>query len=339
MAKVTICIPTYNRVQALPEVLDAIRNQTFKDYELIIGDDGSTDGTFEYLSSLNWENLRVVRHEKNVNLYGNLSVLFAMARGRYIAIHHDGDVCFPYALANLVDLLERNPAAGFAHSACIAVEAGRSERVYPLEPEKQLFLGSAVLPGEKLIEILCTRIHTPIASSLSLWRRNVVERAGGYRPDWKLASDEDLYRRVATIAGSCFHPEPLFRMPARLLERRAALGSWSGLYTLYEFRRDTTLRFWQKAPWMQRRWNVCRLSGLKANALIRESVSVWLRGDGEELDLALAWDRVPPLPTGRPPLPLLGKGALRLWIGILRALSPVGVALGRWRRRLKRTAP
>jgi hypothetical protein len=108
------------------------------------------------------------------------------------------------------------------------------------------------------------------------------------------------------------------------------------LYTTYEFRRDTTLRFWQ-AGRVQRRWNVHRLSGLKARALTRESLSLWLRGDGE--GLALAWDRVPPLPSGRPPLPVLGKGALRLWIAILRALSHVGIAMGRWRHWLKRTAP
>lgn len=330
MPTVSICLPTHNRVKVLPEVLRAIREQTFTDYELIIGDDCSTDGTYQYLSSIDWQGLRIVRHPRNLNLFGNLTILFSLARGKYIAIHHDGDVCFPGALATLVNLLENNHAAGFACSACLVIEESGQERIYPLQPEMALFPKEGVMPGPDLIKILYTRIHTPIAPSLSLWRRDIVEEAGGYRPDWGLASDEDLYRRVARVSGVCFHPGPLFRMARRPSDRKAILGGWRGLYTIFEFRRDTALNFCEGGI-ARKQWLVFRLKLLKQVALWREALARWFWGDMEGMQNALRPELMPSLPSGRPPLCGAEKAILRGLFMILRWTRPLGRRIGNWR--------
>lgn len=337
MAKVTVCIPTYNRKTQLEETLEALRNQTYKDFEVLVCNDGSSDGTREYLDCLRQAHLRVLHNDQNRNLPATMARLFQEASGEYIAIHHDHDPTTPEWLDYMVELMEAHPGAGMACCGCYQIADDGSRVEGPDRALYELFQGHDILPGQKLIATLATKAHTPLAATASVFRREVVAQAGGYLSDWFLASDEDLYRRVASLSDVAFCPIRLFTLSPRPRESAQHVGGWRGIYTIFEFRRDTTLRLWQ-ASWLQRRWNLCRFSWLKVRALILDSLSLWLRGDREGLELALAWDRVPPLPTGSPPLPLLGKHALRLWIGILRTLSPVGVALGRWRRRLKRTA-
>jgi glycosyltransferase involved in cell wall biosynthesis len=334
MAKVSVCIPTYNRQAQLKSTLEGLLSQSYKDFEILVCDDGSTDGTKEYLDSLSWPNLRVLHNEKNLNLPLTMTRLFANAKGEYVAIHHDHDPTETDWLGKMVSLMDASPEAGMACCGCFQIddEGGRIEggdsALY------ELFDGCTVIAGQRLIGALSQKIYTPLAATASLFRREAVNAAGGYKAEWFLAADEDIYRRVASVSNVAFCKERLFTLAPRPKESSQHLGGWRSIYTVYEFRKDTTLRYW-KVSWMARRWNLCRLSWLKAKALFTESLSAWSRGANEDLKLALAWDRVPPLPTGRPPLPLWGKVALWLWVGILRASLPLGALLGRLRRRIR----
>lgn len=336
MVKVTICIPTYNSRVTLPKVLEELSKQEFKNYEVLLCDDGSSDGTWDYLQSLQVPNMRAFRNEVNINLPGTMKRLFDAATGEYIAMHHDHEYVKTHWLKTMLALFERYPDVGMAIPAydLILPDGGTIER--PEIEEDRIFRLENPMQGRNLLEILARQTSTPVSAHGTLFRTADVRAAGGYSDSWGLASDEDLYRRVASLSDVAFCPEPIVMVAARSKGRKSSLGSFIGLYTIYEFRKDTTRSYW-RASWMARRWNLCRLSWLKGTALIMESLAVWSRGDLENLKLALAWDRMPLLPTGLPPLPRWGKGVLLLWVAVLRASLPLGVILGRLRRRTKRS--
>lgn len=64
-AKITVLIPVYNGMPFIVSAVESILNQTFKDFELLIINDGSTDGTTDYLNSLNDRRIRVIHQENN----------------------------------------------------------------------------------------------------------------------------------------------------------------------------------------------------------------------------------------------------------------------------------
>lgn len=338
MPKVTVCIPTHNSRSALPRVLEELGKQERVDYEVLLCDDGSDDGTWDYLQGLGQENVKVFRNDRNLNLPKTMKRLFDAASGEFIAIHHDHEYAKPEWLDKMLLLLATYPAAGMAIPAYDLIQSdGRLVR-RPAVEEDRLFAKSDCMHGRGFIGILAKKVSTPVSAHGTVFRAAAVRAAGGYCHSWGLASDEDLYRRVASISDVVYCRDPVVTVVARAHERKRALGSYVGLYTLYEFRKDTIRRFWETA-WVVRRWNLWRLSLLKARALMAESLSAWSRGAAEDLKLAQAWDSMPALPAGCSPLKPWGRRLLTLWIMALCLTLPVGRGLGRLRRRPKGKVP
>ncbi len=101
---VSVCIPAYNRLDFLPEALGSIFAQTFKDYEVVVVDDGSTDGTGEWIKEQKYP-LRYV-YQTNKGLAGARNRLIQEARGRYIAFLDSDDLLYPDALDRLVSSVD-----------------------------------------------------------------------------------------------------------------------------------------------------------------------------------------------------------------------------------------
>ena len=83
--KVTIVLPTYNQADMLPYVMTSILNQTYRDFELIVVNDGSTDNTKEVLDSFSGKQQEInifIIHQKNMKLTAALNVGFGNAEGR-----------------------------------------------------------------------------------------------------------------------------------------------------------------------------------------------------------------------------------------------------------------
>ena len=80
---VTVLMSVYNDAVFLPEAVQSILGQTFTDFEFLIVDDGSTDGTRKYLSSLTEPRVRTVRNHSNVGLTRSLKRGVELARGKY----------------------------------------------------------------------------------------------------------------------------------------------------------------------------------------------------------------------------------------------------------------
>jgi glycosyltransferase involved in cell wall biosynthesis len=106
---VTIVIPTYNRAYCLDRSISSVLSQSFRDLELIIVDDGSTDGTAEMLKGYADERIRVVAHGNNRGVTAGLNTGFDNARGDWIGLIGSDDEYLPGALEKLVDRIKSIP--------------------------------------------------------------------------------------------------------------------------------------------------------------------------------------------------------------------------------------
>jgi len=103
---VSIIIPTYNRMELIGRSIKSVLNQTYRDFELIIVDDGSTDNTGEIVAGFNDERIRYVRHKENKGEAAARNTGVKAARCDYIAYQDSDDEWFPEKLAKQIELLE-----------------------------------------------------------------------------------------------------------------------------------------------------------------------------------------------------------------------------------------
>lgn len=107
---VSVIMATYNTpVPMLKEAVDSILNQTFKDFEFLIIDDGSTDNSVSYLDKIEDPRVRLIRNSKNVGITKSLNIGLREARGRYIARMDADDVSLPERLQKEFDFMETHP--------------------------------------------------------------------------------------------------------------------------------------------------------------------------------------------------------------------------------------
>jgi glycosyltransferase involved in cell wall biosynthesis len=326
---VSVIVPTFNRRALLEKTLESLRTQDYPDYEVLVCDDCSSDGTYEFLLELqkSWPGLKVFRNEKNLNFNGTLQRLFGLAKGELIGMQHDHDIYKPTFISSMVKLLAQHPTAGFG---CAAYDLIDTEERFIPDPDIAEFavFKDGSLSGPELINILANSRYTPIAAMSTMFRKEALEHAGGYQTDWYLASDEDLYRRMAQVGDIAFCPDRIFAMRLRPNERQKILGSWKSIYTLFLFRMsvaDMLSRSRLRAKSRQFRF--------KWTALVSEGLSLWLRGESEQLREAIPQAAALRLPGGRKPLNAFERALLRFYVEGLRLTIAAGPTLNRLRKR------
>jgi glycosyltransferase involved in cell wall biosynthesis len=195
--RVTIVIPAWNAAPTLPETLDSVFRQTFTDYEVVVVDDGSTDGTADLLGRYG-DRVRVLTkpNEGRPSTTRNLGV--RAARGELIAFLDADDRWQPEKLARQVALFDRNPALGLVYSAVTVID-GEGQ---PLRVARCPAAGRG-----RAYAILSTRNF--IVGSSAMARRTAIESAGYYDESLTSAENWDLWIRIARDWEIDFVPEPL----------------------------------------------------------------------------------------------------------------------------------
>ena len=111
LPKVSVLIPMYNRKQYIEQCIDSVLSQTFQDFELVIRDDCSTDGVFEfvqqkYAKEISSRQIKLKRNKKNLGEHHTENLLFLDAKGKYFAVLHNDDLYLPHALESLYYVAE-----------------------------------------------------------------------------------------------------------------------------------------------------------------------------------------------------------------------------------------
>jgi glycosyltransferase involved in cell wall biosynthesis len=192
---VSIVLATYNRREWLRLAMDSVLDQSYPDLELLVMDDGSTDGTpdllAEYARNHPPERFRAVRHE-NMGQARTLNRGYEIARGDVLGYLSDDDLLARGAVARLVEELRADPEA-------VAVYPGY--RMIDTEGE----IVDTVRPIE-YSPLEAFRLHDTIIGPGGLVRRDVLLATGGWDPQWHWMGDLILWMRVG-LAGRILRVE------------------------------------------------------------------------------------------------------------------------------------
>jgi len=104
---VSVIIPTYNRADLVRQAVASVKAQTFRDFEIVVADDGSTDGTYEALAA--GPEFRVLRHSRRQGVAAARNTGIAAARGEWLAFLDSDDLWLPDKLARQLSCLEGRP--------------------------------------------------------------------------------------------------------------------------------------------------------------------------------------------------------------------------------------
>lgn len=199
---VTVLMPVFNGEKYLAEAIESILHQTFRDFEFLIIDDGSIDGTAEILHryALQDKRIRLHHHQTNQGLIAALNKGLELARGKFIARMDQDDVSLPERLAKQVDFLETNPEIGVLGTLVQIMDgSGNISYTWPYFTQH-----------DALRWCLC--FFNPIMHPAVMMRREIVERAGGYSSDMVDAEDYDLWRRLSNLTRLSNLPDVLLHL-------------------------------------------------------------------------------------------------------------------------------
>jgi glycosyltransferase involved in cell wall biosynthesis len=193
---VTILVPAYNAEKHLREALESMLAQTYRNVEIILLDDASTDCTPEIAKEYAGR-VEYVRIPRNLGIYGgNVNVGIEQARGELIATYHADDVYEPTIVEQHVDYLTRHPEVGAVFGLDTFIDAaGREYGRLTLPPEVR---GERPLDYATVLNALLTYKNTFIVGPTSMVRASVHRHVGGYRPErYRIASDLEMWVRIA----------------------------------------------------------------------------------------------------------------------------------------------
>jgi GT2 family glycosyltransferase len=200
MPVVSIVIPTYQRLAFLREAVDSVFAQTFADWELIVVDDGSTDGTDEYLSTLHDRRVRTVWREHSGNAARTRNAGVTLATGEWIAFLDSDDVWLPRKLELQLAALAKHLNCLWSCTAVSYIDdAGRpAVRIHPRkEPASGWILDRLLM------------FEAAVPAQTMLVRRSLFRDVGGFDETFDFCEDFDLDLRLAAYNPICALAEPL----------------------------------------------------------------------------------------------------------------------------------
>ena len=184
---VTTIVPAYNAERYLAEALESLREQTYQDFEVVIVDDGSTDGTVEVANAFLDERTRLIRKE-NGGCASARNAGLKEARGHYISFLDADDYWSADKLAKEVAFLEHHPEICLVFSLSTIVD--------------QAGISSGLLKNHRAAryEFADLVLENPIGNgSCFLMRRAVFERVGQFNESLPASSDCEMWFRLAHV--------------------------------------------------------------------------------------------------------------------------------------------
>ncbi|MGC8660210.1 MAG: glycosyltransferase family 2 protein [Desulfomonilaceae bacterium] len=189
---VSVIIPTHNRLELLKQTIEAVRNQTFREFEIVVVNDGSTDGTGEWLSG---QNDLVVINQENQGIASSRNNGVAIGRGEWLAFLDHDDIWAPNKLETQVDFAKSNPDVGM-----VAVKHVRlGKKIHHKGPGKWI-------KGDLFAKVFSESfIHT---SSVMI-RKDVFQKVGGFPTRYRFADEFDVWLRISRDHEIAFFDKPL----------------------------------------------------------------------------------------------------------------------------------
>ena len=233
MSLVNVLMPVCNAERYIAEAVESILAQTFSDFEFIIVDDGSTDGSAGILGRYGKQDTRIrLISRPNTGIVGALNDGLSQAGGKYVARMDADDRCRPDRLALQVEYLE-------THSEIVVLGSYASM----IDPDGRLLCPEVKVPlGHEEIEANHLRGLQTIFHPAAMIRANALKQIGGYRNGYCPAEDLDLWLRLGEVGR-------LANLPARLFTWRR---TFSGVVFTTQHKQGEVLSRILREAWQRR---------------------------------------------------------------------------------------
>lgn len=181
--KVSIILPVYNGADCVGASIESVLAQTYKDFELVVINDCSTDNTWDILKQYAEKDsrVRIYSNEMNLKLPKTLNVGFSKATGEYLTWTSDDNEYRPNAIEEMVLYLDNNSDIGMVYTDLTVIDKRgeiTTETFREAAEPKKLYLKS-------------------ICGACFMYRKTVAEKVGEYNPELFLAEDYDYWIRIS----------------------------------------------------------------------------------------------------------------------------------------------
>jgi len=214
---VSVVLPTYNRARTLGRAINSVLGQTFRDLELIVVDDSSTDDSKTVVSGFNDPRIHYVRHDVNRGANAARNTGIKISRGEYLAFQDSDDEWLPEKLEKQVNLLAAaDGAVDVVYTGCLRWKGD----------------GATYIPGEH-VAVKEGDVHRQlltgnfITTQTVLARRCCLVECGLFDEEMPRLQDWDLWIRVARRKRFAYINEPLalaYHSPGGISDNAAAYG-------------------------------------------------------------------------------------------------------------------
>ncbi len=195
--KVSVVMSVYNGETYLSRAIKSVLEQTFRDFEFIIINDGSTDGSLKIINSCKDSRIKLI-DRANKGLTYSLNEGVKVAKGEYVARQDADDISVPTRLEKEVAMMEKDPQLGLVGSNYTVID----------EKEKPLSTTNVFTHPDdlKLALVTCNQY----GHGSTMMRKSVLDRVGPYDKSVGHVEDYDLWVRISRVAKLANIHEPLY---------------------------------------------------------------------------------------------------------------------------------
>jgi glycosyltransferase involved in cell wall biosynthesis len=188
----------WNRELFIGESINSILRQTYENFELIVVDDGSTDGTCRVVETFKDPRIRLFR-QPHSGIASSANFGVAQARGEYIARLDSDDISLPERLRLQVSALETHPLAVLCYTDTEPFGGNSADLKRPRLPQDDMLVALKMC-------FLCPIVHTSV-----MFRKKAFNRAGAYSSKTPVAEDYSLFTRLILEGGFVAIPKILVK--------------------------------------------------------------------------------------------------------------------------------
>lgn len=187
--KISVLMPAYNVENYISESVLSILNQSFKDFELIIVDDCSTDKTWNILQELakTDERIKIFRNNNNLYIAGTRNVLLSKAQSPYIAWQDADDISYPKRLEIQYEFLKKHHKVGIVGGFLEFFKDSKASSIRKYAPDDKTLRKNIFK-------------FSPVAQPAAMIRKECFEKVGEYNLKYPPAEDIDMSFRI----GNCY---------------------------------------------------------------------------------------------------------------------------------------
>lgn len=227
---VSVCISAFNVERYLAAALRSVLGQTYPNLEVILFDNGSTDGTYDVARSLADPRLRCLRIPENIGGYQGMNKAISLARGDLLAVYHSDDIYEPDIVEKEVAYLQSHPQVGSVF--CLDHFMDEAGRIYGgLDLPREL-AGKEWLGYEEIFRFFVRHQNTVVVCPTFMVRREVLDAVGPFNPErYDIGADLEMWLRIARRF-------PIGILNERLMRYRHFPKQWSNRYKHLRTTRD-----------------------------------------------------------------------------------------------------